>query len=253
MIAEPEGRGVQDWAVTHPGMVRQHNEDAMVRRPELGLWAVADGAGGHRTGDVASAMIATALGGIPASLAAGECLGHVRLRLGAVHDALRGACRARGRRGQRNCLDRRRAAGARWPFRLPVGRRLARLPAARRRTAQQITRDHSLVQALVDSGDLAPADAEHHPQANVITRAVGADEPVLELDKVTGRLIRGDRFLLCTDGLCKTLDDGAMAALDASDPDDPASRLIEAALAAGARDNVTAVVVQPATELADAA
>ncbi len=234
----------REWAITHSGAVRSYNEDAMVCRPETGLWAVADGAGGHHAGDVASGMIATALDGIPAALSAEECLGQVRLRLTAVHVAIRArALEQHGpgaiiastvvvllvRDGHFVCL---------W-----AGDSRAYL--LRNSVMSQITRDHSLVQALVDSGALSEADAESHPQANVITRAVGADEPVLSLDKVTGQLMQGDRFLLCSDGLCKTLDAATIATLMA-DPADPANRLIDAALQSRARDNVTAVVVQPA-------
>lgn len=235
-----------DWAVTHPGAVRSYNEDTLVRRPDAGLWAVADGAGGHRTGDVASGMIATALGGIPASLGAGEALSQIRLRLAAVHQALRVRAVQEGgagsviastvvvllvRNGHFVCLW----AGDSRVYLLRDGH------------LAPITRDHSLVQALVDSGALSEAEAERHPQANVITRAVGADDEMLDLDKVTGRLLGGDRFLLCSDGLCKTLDAATLAAL-AADPAEPAARLIDAALAAGARDNVTAVVVQPVAD-----
>jgi serine/threonine-protein phosphatase Stp1 len=79
---------------------------------------------------------------------------------------------------------------------------------------RQITKDHSLVQELVDNGTIAAEDAEHHPHANVITRAIGADIDDLVLDKVSGRLQQGDRFLLCSDGLCKTVPfaDGGVAA-----------------------------------------
>ena len=243
--------GVVEWALTHPGSVRKYNEDAMVCRPDTGLWAVADGAGGHRTGDVASGMIATSLDGIPPALSAEECLGQVRLRLSAVHVALRERAIREGghgsmiastvvvlliRNGHFVCL---------W-----AGDSRAYL--VRNGVMEQITRDHSLVQSLVDAGDLSAAEAERHPQANVITRAVGSDDPTLELDKVTGTLTPGDRFLLCSDGLCKTLDNETMAGL-AADRDAPADRLIAAALAAGARDNLTAVVVEPVTEHANAA
>lgn len=235
-----------DWGVTHPGAVRSYNQDAMVRRPEAGLWAVADGAGGHRTGDIASGMIATALASIPIGLDAAESLSQVRLRLAAVHQALRHRAQLHSggdiiastvvvllvRDGHFVCLW----AGDSRVYLLRGG------------TLKPITRDHSLVQTLVDSGALSEADAERHPQANVITRAVGSEEEVLDLDKVTGTLVSGDRFLLCSDGLCKTLDLPTLAALTAS-PADPAQALVEAALAAAARDNVTAVVVAPATEM----
>jgi protein phosphatase/serine/threonine-protein phosphatase Stp1 len=108
---------------------------------------------------------------------------------------------------------------------------------------QQVTRDHSLVQELVDAGAITAEQAEHHPQANVITRAVGSFDE-LELDKVSGRLEPGDRFLLCSDGLCKTLDEAALTdILDGDGAAGPGVELIAAALERDVRDNVTAVVV----------
>ena len=234
--------GVLEWAATHPGAVRSHNEDALVRCPEVGLWAVADGAGGHQAGEVASGMIAATLDAIPAALTADEALTQVRLRLAAVHDALRGrAGRELGERaviastvvvllirdGHFACLW----AGDSRAYLLRGG------------ALSHVTRDHSLVQDLVDAGELTAAEAERHPHANIITRAVGADVPILELDKITARLQSGDRFLLCSDGLCKTLDAGTLAVL-AAHATDPAEHLIAAALAAGARDNVTAIVIE---------
>ena len=231
----------RDWALTHAGTVRPHNEDALVCCPEAGLWAVADGAGGHQAGDVASSMIATALGGIPAALSAEEALSQVRLRLAVVHDALRDRA-ARDERadvliastvvvllirdGHFACLW----AGDSRAYLLRDGALCA------------ITRDHSLVQQLVDAGSLTAAEAEGHPHANVITRAVGAGEDLLNLDKVTGTVVPGDRFLLCSDGLTKALDEAAIAAGTAAA--EPADQLVEAALVAGARDNVTAVVIE---------
>ncbi len=233
-------RALADWAVTHPGAVRPLNEDALVRRPEVGLWAVADGAGGHQAGDVASGMIAAALDAVPAALSADEALMQVRLRLAAVHDALRERAAQDGpgaviastvvvlliRDGHFACL---------W-----AGDSRAYL--LRRGVLQAVTTDHSLVQELVAAGTLTDAEAEHHPQANVITRAVGAGEAMLELDKITAPVEAGDRFLLCSDGLCKTLDAATLARLVATP--DPAEQLVAAALAAGVRDNVTAVVVE---------
>src|SRR5271166_3659081 len=81
-------------AVTHPGTKRGHNEDMFVARPDLGLWAVADGAGGHHAGEVASEMIATTLQTIPSALTAEEMLTQVRMRISATHAALH-ECAAR--------------------------------------------------------------------------------------------------------------------------------------------------------------
>jgi serine/threonine protein phosphatase PrpC len=120
----------------------------------------------------------------------------------------------------------------------------SRLYLARAGTLRQITRDHSHVQELVDSGALTPAEARRHPQANVLTRAVGA-ELALDLD-VAGDAIRDrDRFLLCSDGLGKDVDEGEIAAL--MQADEPvrriADRLVELALTRSGVDNITVVVV----------
>jgi serine/threonine protein phosphatase PrpC len=105
---------------------------------------------------------------------------------------------------------------------------------------QRVTKDHSLVQELVDQGALREEEAESHPQANVITRAVGAHGE-LELDKISGRIVEGDRYLLCTDGLFKTIPEGEIAAMmsNGSDP----TAIVTDAVGRGARDNVSAVSI----------
>ena len=87
---------IRSWAVTHPGTKRTHNEDAYVDRPDLGIWAVADGAGGHAAGEVASGMIASALQAIPSGLSASELLAQVRIAMGNTHTALREEAARRG-------------------------------------------------------------------------------------------------------------------------------------------------------------
>jgi serine/threonine protein phosphatase Stp1 len=227
-------------AATHRGAVRTLNEDNYVHRPDLGLWAVADGAGGHQAGDVASRIIADKLKAVPAGLDAVELLTEVRLQLARAHDALWIEAARRGphamlvstivvllvRDGHYACLW----AGDSRAY-LLRGWRL-----------RQLTRDHSLVQELFDAGSISAAEAEHHPAANVITRAVGAEG--LELDKVTDRLYRGDRFLLCSDGVFKTLPERILAEGLAADHDDTAGRLLAAALDRQAGDNITAVTVE---------
>jgi protein phosphatase/serine/threonine-protein phosphatase Stp1 len=234
------------WAETDAGAVRKHNEDSLVSRPDIGLWAVADGAGGHQSGEVASGMLAEALGSVPASLSPGELLADLRVRVAAVHDALREEAERRGggaviastiviliiRDDHFACLW----AGDSRAYILRDG------------DIEQITRDHSLVQDLVDAGVISAGESETHPQANIITRAVGADA-ALELDKVSGKLAPGDRFLLCSDGLCKTLDAATLGVLALADgANGPARNLIEAALAQQVRDNVTAIVLEVVAE-----
>lgn len=229
---------------THSGPRRRYNEDSLLARPDLGLWVVADGAGGHQAGDVASRMICESLNNIPVGLNAGQLLAEVRHRIGLVHEALLDEA---GRLGGGAIMastvvillirDDHYAvlwAGDSRVYRLRGG------------VLTRLTRDHSLVQELVDAGELAPDKAESHPQANVITRAVGAGEEALVLDKSQDQVLPGDRFLLCSDGLTKTLPEAEIAATLAV-PDQsgllPADMLIAAALARAASDNVTAVVV----------
>jgi len=226
-------------AATHPGAVRPRNEDNLVDRPDLGLWAVADGAGGHGSGDVASTAIAESLGSIPPGLSAAEMLAQVRLRLTAVHAELQARAIARGRGG---------VIASTIVVLLVRGTHFAALWAGdsriylmREGALHRITHDHSLVQEMVDSGALSAEEAEKHPQANVITRAVGAEGP-LELDKVADRLHPGDRFMLCSDGVFKELAEAEIASHLVRGAE--AEELVQRAVAAGGRDNVSVVVVQ---------
>src|SRR5579864_1762022 len=218
----------RSWAVTHPGAKRKHNEDAYVDRPDLGLWAVADGAGGHAAGEVASGMIAEALQAIPPGLSASELLAEVRLAIERTHTSLREEAAQRGP----DVL-----VASTVVVMLARGEHFACLWAGdsrayllRNGTLRQITRDHSLVQELLEAGAIGPDQVENHPRANVITRAVGAELDEFVLDKVSDRLIAGDRFLLCSDGLCKTLPDAQLGTLLAAQDGVPSQALVDAAL-----------------------
>lgn len=226
-------------AATHPGAVRSRNEDSLVHRPDLGLWAVADGAGGHDAGEVASRAVAAALEAIPPGLAADQMLAEARRRLAGVHAGLQAQAAALGearviattvvlliaRDGHFACLW----AGDSRAYLLREGR------------LRRITRDHSLVQEMVDRGALTEAEAEAHPQANVILRAVGAAGELV-LDAASGRIAPGDRLLLCSDGLFKALPERELAALLLQGAD--AGAVIDIAVARGARDNVSAVLLR---------
>jgi serine/threonine protein phosphatase PrpC len=224
-------------AITDPGG-RAQNEDAYLSRSDLGLWAVADGAGGHASGATASRAVVTALETIPPGLTAAEMLAQVRLRLGSVHASLLAEAAENAKiiastvvvliaRGEHfACLW----AGDSRAYRL------------RNDMLDQLTSDHSLVQSLVEDGAITEAEAERHPEANVITRAVGDGSDELGLDKVAGDILAGDRFLLCSDGLHKALPAPELARLLAEDA--AAAPLVAAALGRGSSDNVTAVVVE---------
>jgi serine/threonine-protein phosphatase Stp1 len=235
--------GLRSFAVTDRGTVRPHNEDAFVDAPELGLFAVADGAGGHASGELASSMLAEALSAISVHLAPAEALAQIRLAVVAVHMALQAEAARRGDSMIASTLVvlliRSGHFAALW-----AGD--SRIYLLRGGALSQVTRDHSLVQALLDQGAITPQQALTHPQANVITRAIGAPDDTGELDKAIGLARAGDIFLLCSDGLTKVLDDPTIAQLMVAP--DPARTLIQAALSGGARDNVTAVVVGVAQE-----
>jgi serine/threonine-protein phosphatase Stp1 len=228
-------------AATHVGLVRTRNEDNFVNRPELGIWAVADGAGGHQAGDVAARMVTDALNEVPGGLGAAELLAEVRLRIGQAHDNIRAEAARRGAQAILATtivalLAHREHFACLW-----AGDSRAYLLRAGK--LNLVTHDHSLVQELVDAGALSPDEARGHPRSNVITRAVGADLSTLELDKKSDRLRFGDRFLLCSDGLSKIVPEGDITRLLAVDDGSPAECLIAAALDRGADDNVTAVTI----------
>ena len=234
---------LRSWSASHAGTKRSHNEDAYVDRPDMGMFAVADGAGGHQAGEVASGMIAEALEAIPSDLTAAELLAEVRLAIERTHVALREEAARRGPDV---------VVASTVVVMLARGDHFACLWAGNSRAyllrggvLRQITRDHSLVQELLDAGTIGPDEVMNHPRGNVITRAVGAEVDDFVLDKVSDRLVPGDRFLLCSDGLCKTVPEDQLAELLAApNGTSPSESLVEAALLLQVTDNVTAVAVE---------
>jgi protein phosphatase len=230
---------------TDVGMVRKLNEDSVLDRPELGLWLVADGMGGHAAGDFASGAIVSALAGVPPPFSLGALVGEVRERLERVNRQL--SDEARHRREQ--------LIGSTVVALLVYGGHGVVLWAGDSRAYLQrhgelirLTRDHSQVQELVRRGLLSPEQTEGHPAANVITRAVGVAD-TLELDSEMFALAEDDTYLLCSDGLYRELDEGTISAcLELEDCQQSCDRLIESALARRARDNVSVVVVRMSDE-----
>jgi serine/threonine protein phosphatase PrpC len=227
-------------ARTHVGCRRKINEDAMLLRP--GLWAVADGMGGHDAGEVASALVVEVLESLPAEA---ELSG----RMATAHAALQKANHQL--QGMAQGIGKRRTIGSTVVAMAAEGAGFACLWAgdsraylARDGVLKQLTHDHSLVQQLVDSGDIDPRQASSHPNANIILRAVGA-APDLELDSVEGEVREGDVFLLASDGLTRLVSDSEMLIeLCAQDLEAAADRLLQTCLARKAPDNVTFVIVR---------
>ena len=229
---------------THVGCRRKVNEDSLAVRTDRGLWAVADGMGGHEAGDVASSKVTEALLRLPIVYGLDSL---VESAIGALQRVnaelidLAGSSDIKRRIGstvvglamvgdQYRCFW----AGDSRAYRLRDGQ------------LEQLSRDHSMVQELVEAGMLSPEDAEHHPNANIITRAVGVNDE-LKIDTVQGEARPGDLFLLASDGLTRLVEDRELAAvLTSRDPDAAADLLIDTSLSRGAPDNVTLVIVKVA-------
>jgi serine/threonine protein phosphatase PrpC len=231
-------------ARSHAGRVRSRNEDSCVDRPDAGLWAVADGMGGHEQGAMASGLVREALSALPRPSSAPEHLRAVEQALADCHVRLLQA------------TEPGRVSGSTVVALLAFDGHFAclwagdsRLYRLREGLLAQLTTDHSLVQEMVAAGTLSPEAARGHPQANRITRALGAGKR-LELDAIQDRIAPGDRYLLCSDGLTGEVEDAVIAELLAvPDPDESAEALLARALDAGARDNVTLIVVDAEDDL----
>jgi len=225
---------------THVGCRRKINEDSLLSRP--GLWAVADGMGGHEAGEVASALVVEMLG---ASAAAGP----VASRAAAAHRALQDAngrllAMAATAGASRTIGSTAVVIAAEASSFSCLWAGDSRAYLAREGALSQLTHDHSLVQQLVDSGDLEACAAAHHPNANIITRAVGA-APALVIDNVDGEVLAGDIFLLASDGLTRLLSDAEiLEQLEASDLEAAADKLIDTCLDRKAPDNVTFIMLR---------
>jgi len=235
---------LQSVVRSHVGLVRDLNEDACLARPDLGIWAVADGMGGHDSGDYASALIVGELGRVRRPGSARELLQAVDETLARCNQQL--IERANGGELSGSTIAALLVYEHNYAVIWAGDSRVYRLRDGR---LQQLTRDHSYVQELVERGELSAEQVRSHPMANRITRAIGAD-PQLHLDVIDGQLEPDDQFLLCSDGLTGMVGDSAIAGILAeADPDVAADRLIEAALAVGGADNVSAIVVRTAPGL----
>lgn len=229
-------------ARTHVGCRRKINEDSILSRPEIGVWAVADGMGGHDAGEVASTMVTEGLAALPPNADLHDRIQQVQRSLEDVNRRLI----AMGGSGPE-----RRTIGTTVVALVADHRAFACLWAGDSRIYQarggrliQLTHDHSLVQELVDMGEITPAQAANHPNGNVVTRAVGVS-PGLRIDIVEGEVHRGDVFLLATDGLTRMVNDvELLRGLESRDLNSAADQFIADTLERGAPDNVSLVMLR---------
>jgi len=226
--------------LTHVGLVRRRNEDAFLDRPEMGLWAVADGIGGHEAGDYASARIVAALGALDPPGDLGAFIEAAAARLSEVDAELR---------ARASLLGPAAVIASTIVVLLADVREFAVLWAGDSRAyrwrngeCRQLSVDHSHVQELVEAGLLPADEAARHPQSHVVTQAIGGGR--LEFGVLRQTLTAGDRFLLCSDGLTNMVSDADIAReIAAAPPRIAAERLLDRVLAAGAVDNATIVIV----------
>ncbi len=226
---------------TDVGGKRKINEDSLMMRPEHGFWAVADGMGGHAAGDVASAAVVHSLKGVPFISDLADFVDVIEDALHAVNQQLRDYARNElsGRTVGSTVVS--MALGQRTGVCMWAGD--SRLYRLRKGLLTRISRDHSAVQELVDAGVISQAQAEHHPNSNVITRAVGGAEHLF-CEVAVFQPAAGDVYLLCSDGLYNEVPDDLIRRKLMLEPDAAATSLLDAALEHGARDNVTLIVVK---------
>ena len=227
---------------TDVGLKRKINEDSILAETDRGLWVVADGMGGHDAGEVASAAVVDALKRLP------DYEDLDKLTRAAV-EALRQVNDELIRLAKSESSD--RTIGTTVVGLVILGERFrcfwagdSRAYWIRAGEIMRLSRDHSLVQDLVDAGMLKPEEAETHENANVVTRAVGVRER-LEVDTVSGDAQAGDIFVLASDGLTRLVGDEEIAAeIDGGGLEHAADKLIETVLARGAPDNVSLIITR---------
>ena len=186
--------------ITDVGNVRKINEDAILDRPQSGLWVVADGMGGHEAGDIASKSIVTALGQLGEYDRPREFVDAVEDRLIDVNRRLYDASSADGR-----VIGSTVAAVLALPGHcLCMWAGDSRVYRLRNFVLEELTTDHSEVEELIAEGSLRREDAENYPGENIITRAVGGEDE-LYVEVRLFELRHKDRYLICSDGLYKDL------------------------------------------------
>ena len=231
--------GVTGHCRTHVGKVRDHNEDHFFEDPCRGLWIIADGMGGHESGEVASEL---ACHEIPDLIAKGESAANA-IRL--THHRIKQAPAERqlGTAGMGTTVV--LAQFNQHHFTLNwVGDSRAYLYADG--TLSQLTRDHSYVQHLLDMGAITAEEALIHPERNIITQSLGSDSvSEVKVDEVSGVLHHGEKLMLCSDGLTGEVTDEDIQAILMAETDSATAvnQLIEAANHNGGSDNITIAII----------
>jgi protein phosphatase len=239
-ILQPPRSAYETGSASHMGRVRSENEDSFIVNPDVGLWAVADGIGGHEDGKFASQTVVDQLGTTGRAISPGDLLARAEDRLVRANHILRDAAHQRGV-----------TMGSTVAALLIHGRYYSvawsgdsRVYLVRGGQIRMLSSDHNEARELMDKGILTQEEARRWPRRNVITRAVGVhDDPNVEV--VRGELAENDQFVLCSDGLTNHVSDAdILAHLQGRQAQTACDALIETTLERGATDNVTVVAVK---------
>lgn len=235
---------IRATGITDVGLKRTNNEDAFIAMPGLGFCVVADGMGGAAAGEVASRIfVDTAFEVLSEPGSAGGTADRVKRAFTLANARMLEHVAAHPDHAGMGCTAEILALAGDEVVIGHVGD--SRTYRFRAGELRQLTVDHSLVQDQLSRGLISAEEARKHPMRNVILRAVGAKETI-ELDVLKGRGLKGDIFLLCSDGLTDMVDDAEiLTCLNASgDIPHVSGLLVDKAKAAGGRDNITVVMVE---------
>ena len=239
-----KANGALSWhsyGITNVGKIREYNEDSLLQRSEAGMWAVADGMGGHHAGDVASQMIVNTLDKVHKGQPLHRFIDDIENRLILVNEKLI-------KKADESYIP--ITIGSTVAIMVACGHFCvylwagdSRLYRQRDGELRQLTTDHSQVQHYIELGLINPAEASKHPHRNIITRAVGATKKFF-LDMDIQEIRPSDRYLLCSDGLTKHVMDAEIEDILREGATEVICwELIELTLLRGASDNVTAIII----------
>ncbi len=232
------------WSqATEVGLVRRQNEDCLCVFPDLALFAVADGMGGHLAGEVASRMAVESLARQMRSEDQGDIVKNLLEGVRRANSTIYAASRDDGScRGMGTTIT---AAVIREGDLILAHVGDSRAYIIRGNKIYPLTEDHSLVQEMIRCGGITRDQARDHPHRNVLTRALGT-EPLVDVDLIRISLEKGDIILLCTDGLYGLVEDEEILDLviTAGGPDQAVRRLVDEALKRGGIDNISVIVVE---------
>ncbi len=228
-------------AQTDVGKVRDHNEDCYRVNTDLGLYIIADGMGGHASGEVASKI---AVDTIEMQVDKGESLAFA---IEQAHlEIIKGVATGAGKSGMGTTVVAVQLSENNFTLAWVGDSRVYLWDE----NLTQLSKDHSLVQMLIDSGKISKEEARLHPRKNIIYQNLGSEETEdLQVSQKQGVLYKNQKLVLCSDGLSDELDDDVIGGIikqgveQGSSDESIVERLIDAALTSGGRDNVSVVII----------